>query len=518
MEGKIVSFKNWLKKAGLSEKKHQISGLKFCLERECGDKLLHGVRGGIVADEMGLGKTILMLGCIVSNFKGVGGKTNTLIVLPLALLEQWRDIFERFLGHTPLVYHGTNVKKVTYEELKTAPVVLTTYGMISDRSPKEITGARKPNTAASPLWSVQWNRIIMDEAHHIRNMNTGYFKGARMLRANIRWLVTGTPIQNKASDFYALCKVLGFNAGTYTNISELRQIIRVYLLRRTKKLVGIKLPPIQAEQITVPWGSDSEKNIAAQIHSQTHFSNVSVDNVDEAIGVLTRGMPMLIRARQVCVFPHLLNRAVKRLQERGDLSWDIEMADIKTCSKMTAITKHILNGFKQRDGRRKIVFCHYRGEIDLLEALLTKGGIACTSVDGRTTKKQRENALNYAVSSGGFSQVCRAWRDSEEWMFPIIDQFIAPQVLIVQIQTANEGLNLQHFQDIYFTSPHWNPAVEEQAIARAHRIGQCSNVKVYRFIMENFDAEYEGQERPITIDRYCQLVQDSKRELIKMLE
>tara|TARA_B110000037_G_C17125190_1_gene507739 strand:+ start:67 stop:915 length:849 start_codon:yes stop_codon:yes gene_type:complete len=282
--------------------------------------------------------------------------------------------------------------------------------------------------------------------------------------------------------------------------------------------VGIKLPPIQAEQITVPWGSDSEKNIAAQIHSQTHFSNVSVDNVDEAIGVLTRGMPMLIRARQVCVFPHLLNRAVKRLQERGDLSWDIEMADIKTCSKMTAITKHILNGFKQRDGRRKIVFCHYRGEIDLLEALLTKGGIACTSVDGRTTKKQRENALNYAVSSGGFSQVCRAWRDSEEWMFPIIDQFIAPQVLIVQIQTANEGLNLQHFQDIYFTSPHWNPAVEEQAIARAHRIGQCSNVKVYRFIMENFDAEYEGQERPITIDRYCQLVQDSKRELIKMLE
>ena len=308
MEGKIVSFKNWLKKAGLSEKKHQISGLKFCLERECGDKLLHGVRGGIVADEMGLGKTILMLGCIVSNFKGVGGKTNTLIVLPLALLEQWRDIFERFLGHTPLVYHGTNVKKVTYEELKTAPVVLTTYGMISDRSPKEITGARKPNTAASPLWSVQWNRIIMDEAHHIRNMNTGAFKGARMLRANIRWLVTGTPIQNKASDFYALCKVLGFNAGTYTNISELRQIIRVYLLRRTKKLVGIKLPPIQAEQITVPWGSDSEKNIAAQIHSQTHFSNVSVDNVDEAIGVLTRGMPMLIRARQVCVFPHLKSR------------------------------------------------------------------------------------------------------------------------------------------------------------------------------------------------------------------
>jgi len=103
-------------------------------------------------------------------------------------------------------------------------------------------------------------------------------------------------------------------------------------------------------------------------------------------------------------------------------------------------------------------------------------------------------------------------------MFPNIDKFIAPRVLIAQIQTANEGLNLQHFQDIYFTSPHWNPAVEEQAIARAHRIGQTSMVRVYRFIMEDFEAEYEGQERPITMDRYCQIIQEQKRELTKMLD
>lgn len=517
MEDKVETFKGWLKKAGLSEKKHQISGLRFCLERECGINSLHGVKGGIIADEMGLGKTILMLGCIISNFKGEKGKTNTLVVLPLALLGQWADIFERFMGHTPLVYHGAAAKEVSDEELKAAPVVLTTYGMIAERLPKE-TEIRKPRLMASPLWSVQWNRVIMDEAHHIRNMDTGSFRGALMLRANIRWLVTGTPIQNKASDFYALCKVLGFEEGVYTDITQIRQIIGTHLLRRTKKQAGIKLPPIQAEQITVPWGSDSEKDIAKQIHSQTHFSDVTVDNVDDIIGALAHGMPTLIRARQVCVFPHLLNGAIRRLQERGDLSWDVEMKKIKTCSKMTGVTKHILDGFKLRDGRRKIVFCHYRGEIDLLKALLTKDGVVCESVDGRTNKRQREIALDYAVSSGGFSRVCRAWRDSAEWMFPIIDKFIAPQVLIVQIQTANEGLNLQHFQDIYFTSPHWNPAVEEQAIARAHRIGQSVKVRVYRFIMENFDAEDEGLERPITIDRYCQIVQDRKRELTKMLE
>ncbi len=194
------------------------------------------------------------------------------------------------------------------------------------------------------------------------------------------------------------------------------------------------------------------------------------------------------------------------------------MKKVKACSKMTAIAKHLLDGFKLRDGRRKIVFCHYRGEIDLLKALLTKAGVVCASMDGRTTKKQRENILDYAVSSAGFSQVCRSWRNSAEWMFPPINDFIAPQVLIVQIQTANEGLNLQHYQDIYFTSPHWNPAVEEQAIARAHRIGQSRKVRVYRFIMEEFGAEENGSERPITIDQYCQIVQDRKRELTKMLD
>ena len=518
MEAKQANFTKWLQEAGLSVKKHQISGIKFCLQRECGINTLHGVRGGILADEMGLGKTILMLGCVVSNFAGVNGETNTLVVLPLSLLNQWVNIFERFMGHTPLVYHGSSIKDITLEDLKVAPVVITTYGMIAERISKD-SDSVNPSICASPLWAVKWNRVVMDEAHHIRNMDTACFKGARMLRANIRWLVTGTPIQNKATDFYALCSVLGFEEDVYTDIVEIRKIIRTHLLKRTKKQVGIKLPPIQEEQITVPWGSESEKDIAKQIHSLTHFSNVNVDNVDDIISSLARGhLPAFVRARQVCVFPHLLETAIKRLQQRGLISSEIEIKKIKTCSKMTAVAKRIINGFKSKDDRRKIVFCHYNGEIELLKALLEKNSIACQTITGKTTKAKRETAMNYAISSKQFSSVCRAWRNSSEWMFPNIDKFIAPRVLIAQIQTANEGLNLQHFQDIYFTSPHWNPAVEEQAIARAHRIGQTSMVRVYRFIMEDFDAEYEGQERPITMDRYCQIIQEQKRELIKMLD
>ena len=93
----------------------------------------------------------------------------------------------------------------------------------------------------------------------------------------------------------------------------------------------------------------------------------------------------------------------------------------------------------------------------------------------------------------------------------LVDQFIAPTVLIIQIQSGCEGLNLQHFNEVYFTSPHWNPAVEMQAIARVNRIGQTKPVRVYRFITQFDDDDTDN---PISIDQYALKVQDVKRSVI----
>ncbi len=136
----IQSFKNWLKTAGLREEEHQLTGLRWCLDREL-KAGAGGMYGGIIADEMGLGKTILMLGCILSNFRGPDGVNRTLIVLPKSLLYQWDEVVQRFFGHEALIYHGRQLKKITAEQLAEAPIVLTTYGMISKRA-KE-----------SPLWN-----------------------------------------------------------------------------------------------------------------------------------------------------------------------------------------------------------------------------------------------------------------------------------------------------------------------------------------------------------------------------
>jgi SNF2 family DNA or RNA helicase len=543
---KITQFKSWLETAGLQEKKHQISGMKFCLSRECEKNPKYGVRGGIIADEMGLGKTILMLGCINCNFRddvadaaaasggaaGEGGKFNTLVVLPLALLAQWKKIFEKFMGHTPLVYHGSKIKEISNDELSAAPVVLTTYGMIATKA--AVRGRRPAARRHSPLWDIHWNRLVMDEAHHVRNQETGIFLGAKKIKANIRWMVTGTPIQNKQTDFHSLCSILGLDDAFLHNMESIKDIIRYHLLRRTKTGVGIKLPPLNDIVITVPWASAEEETLARQIHSQASFSEVYVENVDQVIEMLTeKTLPTMVRARQACIFPHLLTDGLKRLQQKGVLGYDFNLKKVKTCSKMTAIAKHLTE--RKQNKLRKIVFCHYRGEIDLLCRLLNVGGVTCERIDGRTRKKDREMTLMYGVGHREFSLVSRKWKEvADKGIFGTIDAFLSPSVIAVQIQTASEGLNLQHFQEIYFSSPHFNPAVEMQAIARAHRIGQLEKVNVFRFVMKEFsdplkddegsdeerddsDAEVEEESGGMTLDQYCIKVQNYKRQLMEIV-
>jgi SNF2 family DNA or RNA helicase len=499
----IQKFIRWLDTANLDKKPHQLAGMEFCLQQETQKILPYQVRGGIIADEMGLGKTILMLGCIISNFTGLDGKYNTLIVLPPSLLPQWIKIFNKFMGHNPLVYHGKNVKSISKKMLEETPVVVTTYGMIA-----------ADKKGGSLLWKIHWNRLIMDEAHHVRNMKSCLFRGAKKIKANIKWLVTGTPIQNSKNDLYALCAVLGLKKAFYTNPENIKKIIRAHILRRTKTDVGIKLPPLIDETITVPWSSKSEEDLARQIHSCARFSTVTVQNVNSIILKMTwHPLLMITRARQVCVFPHLLHHAVKRMKKKGNLPRNVNLEEVKTCSKALAVSNHIIG--RSYNNRRKIVFCHYRGEIDLICALLRKQGIGCGSIDGRTNKKDRNSFLDPSISKEQFGSVCKKW-NTNNYIYDFIKPYISPDVIVVQIQTACEGLNLQHFQEVYFTSPHWNPAVEDQAIARAHRIGQNEKVNVFRFIMADFDVVDE--DRSLSLDNYCRQVQTKKRELAKILE
>jgi SNF2 family DNA or RNA helicase len=156
-------------------------------------------------------------------------------------------------------------------------------------------------------------------------------------------------------------------------------------------------------------------------------------------------------------------------------------------SKIDAIIKKIKEN--QVNNKRKLVFCHYTDEIMMLK-----------------TRICDETSLTVSVIKGGMSSKSRT--------LILADKEI--NVLLMQIKTGSEGLNLQQYSEVYFTSPHWNPSVEDQALARVHRMGQANNVMVYKFIMDNISTGDNSKDGiNLSLDGYSELVQKTKRELQK---
>jgi SNF2 family DNA or RNA helicase len=376
--------------------------------------------------------------------------------------------------------------------------MLTTDGIIQTRKDD------------SPLFTAKWSRLICDEAHHMRNKKK-LFTNIMKLKAEIKWVMTGTPIQNRGADLGALCSIIGLDDAIYAKGSDTREIIHRHSLRRTKKQVGIKLPPIVTHLIMVPWKSAEEKQFCADIHAQVRFPQVTVKNVNRVMSFLGKGaLAWFTRLRQVSILPHLLQDKIETLIREGAIDSANSLKHIKTASKMSAVLKVLKE--RKGNGRRKLVFCHYHGEIDLLRSLLKKMGVNVSVIDGRVPTKERKFTTMRVPSAAHIKSVCHTWKNIPGDILSHIDEFMAPEVCLVQIKTASEGLNLQHFQEIYFTSPWWNPALEDQAVARAHRIGQNHKVDVFRFAMNNFGGD------SLSLDQYCILVQSTKRELMDYFE
>jgi len=489
-------FNRFIERSDMEKKSYQYDGVKWLLQNELRDD----TSGGFVADEMGLGKTIMMIGLCLANFKH---DRKTLIVLPPVLIEQWYGQIYRTTGHKSVVYHGENKKNIDRkatintdsDPFEGAIIVLCSYDAISIF--REKTGNKnlivsdskqsKKRIENSLLHRVKWTRVIFDEAHHLRNKNTSRYVGAKLLKSDIKWLVTGTPVQNRKQDFYALCSLINLPASYYSNPENYAQIVETFILKRTKKLVGIDLEEAHLTKNIVAWKSEAELKFSQEIHSLIAFTNVkspspsNEDNILVPKGLLS----LLLKARQSCIYPKMVKTNATPYINNISLLDQSPKLNPTSTSKLDSVVSAILE--RKDNGNGKLVFCHFKEEINEIAERLVNNGLNVGILDGKITKVARRKLL------------------SEK-----------KDVLILQIQTGCEGLNLQdNYSEIYFVSPHWNPYVEDQAIARCHRIGQKKTVFVWRFEMDGFDSI----DNPIAknLEEHVVDVQNAKRDVVKQL-
>lgn len=563
----IDRFDEYIQKSGLEPKSYQREGVEFCLRRERRGNAA-GVVGGIIADEMGLGKTIVMMGLILANLAAF---RRTLIVVPVALIAQWVAQIKKTIIDTGVktdlvvvVYHGvTGKRRVVLSEggeqavwchrppkrggggARTIDIIITTYGCVAMEEPVSVSkkkplnvvvksAPKAPKVPTLSLLTFRADRVIFDEAHHLRNKTSRIFKGAMRVVASATaavvrpsvWIVTGTPIQNKISDLKSLCYILGFGPTDVISEEKRRAIRDEYVLRRTKVSVGMvaaaeagdeaeaeaeadavdvtcapRLQSLKHYKSQVAWTSENELDLSREIHRSAK------NTTDRA-----ERLKLYTRMRQMCVWPALLKTSNKvvssgEYEETHGLSMDEFHVAVSKQSKLdrvvaTMVAEAAAGG---GSGRKSIVFCHYRREMTQLRDMLLRGG------GGAVVSGEEDIAIiDGTVSAKERSRIFAA----------------SPRVLILQIRTCSEGLNLQEYSDVYFVSPHWNPCVEDQAIARCYRMGQTKGVRVFRFYMTDFVAEVdsvggedtaaveaEASECISTLDHKCEEIQERKRVL-----
>ncbi|MDR3708874.1 MAG: SNF2-related protein [Capsulimonadaceae bacterium] len=436
--------------------------------QKAGYDWLHFLRqygfGGCLADDMGLGKTVQALAFLLwlkhHPADAEEAKRPALVVVPRSLVVNWQREANRFAPELKVLINADSTRVRDIRKLAGNDVVLTTYGtMLRD---------------IGHLSKVRFRYAILDEAQVIKNPAALISKAARMIKADHRLTLTGTPIENSTLDLWSQFDFL--NPGLLGTLEQfkseyagsieraqdpaaaaaLRKLVFPFILRRTKDQVAPELPP-RTERLIVADMDTEQREMYDKYRN--HYRAQLLGLIDEG-GMNKARMKVLeglLRLRQIANHPKLVEH-------------DTTVGSVKLEGLIETLST------LQEEGHKVLVFSQFVQMLRLIKAELDAAGLAYEYLTGQTKDRQS-----------------------------VVDRFqtdASVPFLLISLRAGGVGLNLTAADYVMHVDPWWNPAVEMQASDRTHRIGQDKPVFVYKFIVRD------------TVEDKVLLLQDRKRQLV----
>ena len=390
--------------------------------------------GGCLADDMGLGKTIQVLALLEQRRQAQAGPC--LVVVPRSLIFNWMAEAAKFCPHLRVLDQSHSQRQKTTDHLTGFDVVLTTYGTL--------------RRDAVFLKDFQFDYVVLDEAQAIKNPDTEAAKAARLIQGRHKLALSGTPIENHIGELWSLFDFLNpgmlGRAGRFASFSGeaddahrkwLAAAVRPFILRRTKRQVAPELPERVEQTVIVELDAEQRRayDELREYYRQALLNKIDAEGIGRSQIVI---LEALLRLRQAACHPGLIDKS-RSSQPSAKVD---ELLDRLT----TAIAQ----------GERVLVFSQFTTLLTIVKARLKKADIDFLYLDGKTKDRQT-----------------------------LVEQFqtgIGPAVFLISLKAGGVGLNLTAARNVYLLDPWWNPAVEAQAIDRAHRIGQHQTVFATRLI------------------------------------
>ena len=456
---------------------YQIDGVKWLLGH------FNSNLGACLADDMGLGKTLQTLAVLVAVQEQLGYTTKTtnfdlfqnetvvekeplkaLIVLPSSLVFNWYNEAVKFTPHFSKMQYVGNDRKLLASRLESTDLIFTSYSIIH----RDISILEKYN----------FRYLILDESQYIKNKNSKIFKAINKINTAHKMALSGTPIENSLDDLWSQMQFINPDIlGTYAffaenfkipiekkqdenSLSELKNLIQPYILRRTKEQVLKDLPELTEQIYYCDMDPEQEKLYEKEKSKARNFLLKTDGSSPDKISIINT----LMKLRQLSNHPKM-----------ADQESEIDSG------KYNAVTNYLETLVKEK--QKTIIFSSFVTNLSFYTDWCKENKIDFCEITGETPARKREQQVNL-------------FQENED-----------PLLFFISLKAGGVGLNITKASYVLFLDPWWNPFAEKQGVGRAHRIGQLNKVNVIRFISKN-----TVEEKIIKLQENKKLLSDSLLE------